>query len=240
VSDGPAARGANGVAAAIAPARPGEAVAPEFTVLEATVVEDAAAPTLRFELQVEEASGREVFTVALSAQIHIDPARRSYDADTRARLVELFGEPDRWGATTHSFLWAHATTLLPSFRGTTRFSLPLACTYDLELAAAKYFYSLPGGLVPLSFHFNGSILYRGDGGHIQVHAIPWSCTARWRMPVATWRQMIDRHYPNSAWVRLHPDTAELLRGYKARAGLLSIDAAVSQLLDAAEMREEAG
>lgn len=208
-------------------------VAPEFNVLGVSFVEDAAAPLLRFELEINESSGREVFTVALTAQINIDPARRTYDAETRERLVELFGEPERWAGTAHSFLWAHTSTLVPSFTGSTTFSLPLACTYDLELAAAKYFYSLPGGFVPLSFHFSGSVLHRGDDGRIQVVAIPWSCTSTWRMPVATWRRMIDRHYPNSNWVRVHPDTAEQLRSYKARAGLLSIDATVAALLDIA-------
>ena len=51
-------------------------------------------------------TGREVYTIALSTQIQIDPARRTYDDATRARLVELFGAPERWGATTHSFQWA--------------------------------------------------------------------------------------------------------------------------------------
>jgi len=215
---------------ALAPAAP---LAPAFNVLGVSFVEDAAAPTLRFALEASEASGREVFTIALTAQINIDPARRGYDDATRARLVELFGEPARWAATTHSFLWAHTSTLVPSFTGTTTFSLPLACTYDLELAAVKYFYSLPDGHAPLSFHFSGSVLHRAEDGGIQVAAIPWSTTARWRMPVATWRQMIERHYPNSSWIRVHPDTAELLRGYKARAGMLSIDATVAALLEAA-------
>jgi hypothetical protein len=215
----------------------GRSVVPEFAVVGAAYVEDAAAPMLRFELEVGETSGREVFTIALTAQINIDPSRRSYDPETRARLVELFGEPERWAATTHSFLWAHATTLVPSFTGTTTCVLPVACTYDLELAAGKYFSSLPSGYVPLSFHFSGSVLHRGDDGRIQVVAIPWSCSSRWRMPIGTWRQMMERHYPNSSWVRLHPDTTELLRGYAARAGVPSLDAAVIGLLEAAQERE---
>jgi hypothetical protein len=214
----------------------GRSVVPEFTVLGAAHVEDAAAPTLRFELGVDETSGREVFTIALTAQINVDPSRRSYDPETRTRLVELFGEPERWAATTHSFVWAHASALVPSFTGTTTCSLPVACTYDLELAATKYFYSLPSGYVPLSFHFSGSVLHRGDDGRIQVVAIPWSCTSRWRMPIETWRQMMQRHYPNSSWVRLHPDTTELLRRYSAQAGLPSLDAAVASLLDPTAVR----
>jgi hypothetical protein len=210
------------------------AIAPEFEVHDVTWVPDAAAPTLSFALGVSETSGREVFTIALTAQINVDPARRSYDAETRARLVELFGEPERWAATTHSFLWAHATTLVPSFTGQTTFTLPVPCTYDLELAAAKYFYSLPDGEVPLSFHFTGSVLHRGDQGQMQVVLIPWTCTAQWRMPVATWRAMMERHYPNGAWVRLQADTLEALGQRKARHGLPSYDACVAELLRGVE------
>ena len=211
----------------------------EFTVLGASCVEDAAAPTLRVDLGVSETTGLDVFTIALTAQINIDPARRSYDAETRTRLVDLFGEPERWSATTHSFLWAYSSALVPSFTGTQTFSLPVACTYDLELTATKYFTGLRGGHIPLTFHFSGSVLVRGPGGAIQVVAIPWSCSAKWRMPVQTWRAMMDRHYPNSSWVRLHPDTSESLRRYTAAAGLFSLDAAVAGLLARAPDREEA-
>jgi Family of unknown function (DUF6084) len=219
----------NGHAEPVPPA-PG-AIAPEFAVNGVSWVQDAAAPTLRFELAVTETSGREVFTMALTAQINIDPARRSYDEQTRAALVELFGPPERWAATTQSFVWAHASTLVPSFTGATTFGLPVPCTYDLELAAAKYFYSLPDGEVPLSFHFTGSVLHRGDAGQLQVVLVPWTCSADWRMPIATWRAMMDRHYPNGAWVRLHADTVEALGRRKARRGLPSYDACIADLLE---------
>ena len=205
-------------------------IAPEFRVHDVTWVRDAAAPTLSFALGVSETSGREVFTIALTAQINIDPARRTYDPGTRAALVELFGEPDRWGATTHSFLWAHATTLVPSFTGQTAFTLPVPCSYDLELAAAKYFYSLPEGEVPLSFHFTGSVLHRGDDGRMQVVLIPWTCSAQWRMPVATWREMMAHHYPKGAWIRVQAETLDALGERKAARGLPTYDATVSELL----------
>jgi len=79
-------------------------ISPEFAVLGAEVVEDAVAPTLRFRLGVSEPSEREIFTIALTAQINVEPARREHDAATRERLVDLFGEPERWPATTHPFL----------------------------------------------------------------------------------------------------------------------------------------
>ena len=50
----------------------------------------------------------------------------------------------------------------------------MPCSYDMELVAAKYFYSLPGGEVPLAFNFNGTIYYRGDDGRLQMSLVPWS------------------------------------------------------------------
>jgi hypothetical protein len=207
------------------------AIAPTFEVQDVTWIADSAAPMLSFALGVSETSGREVFTIALTAQINIDPARRAYDAATREALVELFGEPERWAATTHSFLFAHATTLVPSFNGQTTFTLPVPCTYDLEVAAAKYIHSLPDGEVPLSFHFTGSVLYRGDEGQMQVVLIPWTCSAQWRMPVAGWREMMAHHYPGGGWIRVSDETLAQLARRKARRGLHSFDATVNDLLD---------
>jgi uncharacterized protein DUF6084 len=205
-------------------------VAPEFEVHDVTWVRDAAAPTLSFALGVRETSGREVFTIALTAQINIDPARRRYDAETREALVELFGAPERWAATTKSFVWAQVSTLVPSFTGETTFTLPVPCTFDHELAAAKYLHSVVEGEVPLSFHFTGSVLHRGEAGQLQVVLIPWTCSADWRMPVATWREMMEHHYPGGGWLRLHPETLAALARRKAERGLPSYDACIADLL----------
>ena len=52
---------------------------PTFEVLGAEPVAHAAAPTLKFLLRVSDA--RPLHAIALSAQINIDPARRTYDDD---------------------------------------------------------------------------------------------------------------------------------------------------------------
>jgi hypothetical protein len=106
-------------------------ITPEFAVLGVEVVEDAAAPTLRFRLGISEGSQREIFTIALTAQINVEPARRDYDTATRERLVDLFGEPERWPATTHPFVWAQSATLVPTFTGAGMFTLPVPTTFDL-------------------------------------------------------------------------------------------------------------
>ena len=95
---------------------------------------------------------------------------------------------------------AAATTA--SATGTTSFSIELPCTYDLEVAAAKYFYALADGFIPLSFHFNGTVFYPGADGRLQVVPVPWSATAQFQLPVAAWRAMIAEHYPGGGWIRV--------------------------------------
>ena len=117
----------------------------EFAVLGARTVKYAAAPMLTLDLQVSEGSGREVYMIALTIQLMIEPARRAYDDATRERLVELFGAPERWAVTTRSLVWSQLDVLVPAFTGSTTVPVPVACHYDLELAAAKYLHSLPDG-----------------------------------------------------------------------------------------------
>lgn len=210
------------------------APAPEFTVLDAEGIRHAAAPMLQFTGHVSEPNGSEVYTIALSVQIMIEPARRSYDDATRERLVELFGSPERWGATTRAFLWTELDVLVPAFTGASAFRLPMHCTYDLEVASAKYIHSLPGGEVPLLFNFTGTIFYRGDGGRMQIVKVPWDCAARFSLPVTTWSDMIAHHYPNGAWIRLDERTLESLERRKARDGLPTFDATVAGLLEEGE------
>jgi hypothetical protein len=203
---------------------------PVFTVLGVEAVEHALAPALRFQLHVSDPEGRAIYAIALQTQIQVDPARRSYDALTRERLVELFGAPERWGATTHSFNWARVDCLVPSFTGATSFALEVPCTYDLELAASKYFYSLRDGLVPLSFHFTGMVLYRDQGEQLRVTGVPWSCSARWSMPVEAWKTTMASTYPGGGWIRLSTETLDALQSHKAREGHHSFDATVAELL----------
>lgn len=203
---------------------------PSFTVLHAHHQEHAAAPTMLFRLRVEEPGGHDVFTIALGAQIHFDPGKRTYDPATRAELIDLFGEPERWAATTRSFMWRKVDVLVPSFRDAVELDLPVPCDYDLEVAATKLVYALPDGEVPISMHFSGTVMYRGPDGRVQITQIPWERSASYRLPVAAWRAMIAHHYPHSGWIRLHEDTLAALRAHAARAGHADMDALVLDLL----------
>jgi len=213
------------------PAPPAAAPTPELTVVGAAHVAFAATPTMRFEALAREPAGRSIQSIGLTVQVMIDPARRGYDPETRARLAELFGPPERWTPSTSGLAWARVAATVPGFTGETRFALDVPCTYDLEVAAAKYFYALADGLVPLSFHFNGNVFYAGDDGRLQMTPISWSTSAQYQMPVAAWRAMIAEHYPGGGWIRVSGDTLAALQEHRARRGLSSVDALLGELME---------
>ena len=95
--------------------------------------------------------------------------------------------------------------LVPSFTGSARFELELPCTYDHEVGATRYFNGLDGGEAPLRFHFNGTIIWEGDDGRMQLTQVPWDCSARFQMPVSAWRAMIEAHYPVPRLGRAGPE-----------------------------------
>ena len=218
-----------------APARapaPPQATPPdvEFSVLGARPVRYAAAPMLALDIEVSETSGRPVYMLALTVQLMIEPARRAYDEATHERLVELFGAPERWAVTTRSLVWATLDVVVPAFTGTTTVTVPIACHYDLELAAAKYLHAIPDGEAPLALHFNGMVYYPGEDGGLQIVLLPWSNSIGFRMPMRVWRETIEHYYPGTAWIGLRTETLEALQRAKLQRGLATLDATVTALL----------
>jgi hypothetical protein len=215
------------------PAAPVAADAPTLAIAveAAHVAEFAAVPTLRFRSRIDSRGPGPIRAIALNTQIQIAAARRSYDPDSQRRLVELFGLPAQWGRSLRSLGWARSTVQVPAFSGSTVVEIPVPCTYDFEVTAAKYLHALGGGEVPLEFLFSGTLFYTVDG-HLQVAQIPWDTEAEFRMPVELWHGVMDRYFPDSAWLRLRRDTFDRLYAYKARHALASWEDAVDGLLRA--------
>jgi Family of unknown function (DUF6084) len=228
------ARAGNG-AGASAPGPLGAEAAPalSFAIENGGVLDHAAVPTLSFALRVETDAGQPVRSVALNVQIRIAATRRSYDERAQERLVELFGKPDQWGRNLHAMHWMNLTLQVPPFTGSTVVELPVTCTYDFEVSAAKYFHALEEGEVPLEFLFSGTVFYADSEGRLQVGRITWEQTAEFRLPVAVWRDMMDRHFPDSAWLRLRRESFDRLHAFKAAGIFLTWDDAVDALLRAA-------
>lgn len=213
---------------------PGPAPEPEFWVLDAVAVPHSAAPTLSFRMRVRESSGRPVYTIALIAQIQLEASERTHDAASRERLLDVFGEPERWGDTARGVLWARPEVLVPSFTGSTQFELQVVCSTDLELATTRYLDAVPDGNAPLSFHFSGSVIYEEGDDRIQLARVPWHVSAQFRLPVETWRKACG----DGGLVRVSGETFHDLRRYAGERGLHTEDAAIVDLLSGA--RTEAG
>jgi hypothetical protein len=206
--------------------------APElaFAVVDASRLEYAAVPTLRFALRVESVSGEPIRSLLLDTQIQIAARRRRYDEAARERLFELFGPPADWGTTLRTLLWTRLTTVVPPFTGATVVDLAVPCSYDLEVVASRYFAALEDGEVPLELLFSGSVFYAGEGGGLQTARIAWDREAEYRLPVRVWREAIDGHFPGAAWLRLDRDAFDRLSAYKSRRALPTWEAAVDALL----------
>jgi hypothetical protein len=205
----------------------------QLTVEGAEVVQFAAAPLLAFKVRIVSTPNDEiVHTVALRAQIQIEVSRRKYDSNEQARLLDLFGEPDRWGQTLRSLLWTHASVVVPGFTGSVLADIPVACTFDFNVAATKYFHGVTGGDLPLCFQFSGTVFYMGEDGTLQVAPISWNKESKYRLPVKVWKDLMDAHYPNSAWLSLHRDTFEKLSQFKRREGIPTWDEALDRALAA--------
>jgi Family of unknown function (DUF6084) len=105
------------------------------------------------------------------------------------------------------------------FEGTIETILPVPCTYDLNIAATKYFSALDGGTISWLFLFSGTVFYAAADRRLQVERISWNKECVFQMPVSVWQEMMDQHYPNSAWIYLHRDVFERVVDYKRDQGL---------------------
>ncbi len=211
----------------------------EFQITGAGVLPHAAVPGLQFSLQIQNQPAEEqIQAIMLRVQIRIEAPRRGYSESEKARLLELFGEPERWGETVKSLLWSNVTMSVPSFRGECCVELPVPCTYDFEVMGAKYLDAVESGEIPLLFLFSGTTLYANKTGDLQISQIPWEKEATYRMPVTVWRAMIDHYFPNSAWLRLNRDVFDRLCAYKGHNTLLTWEETFNRLLEQADEKEQ--
>ena len=124
----------------------------------------------------------------------------------------------------------------------------MPCTYDLEVASARYLHGLDDGTVPLLMLFSGTIFVATDTGY-SVELVPWSSEATYRMPVSVWQDLVEAHFPGSAWLRCSRETLDELSEFKAERALPTWDATFAALLaeerarklgDAGTAKDQAG
>ena len=198
----------------------------------------AAGPSLLFDLRIDEDSGQRVHAVALRTQIRIEPRGRTYTPEEAAKLTDLFGEPSRWGDTLNPLQLTTVASTVQGFTGSTTVALPVPLTYDLDIAATKYFHGLSDAPadhaaedrgIPLLLLFSGSVFYAGPTG-VQVGPVAWHEEATLRLPVAVWRAAMNEHFPGGAWVRVRRETLDALAAYRSERVIPGWDETFERLL----------
>lgn len=195
------------------------------------------APSMFMSLRISETTGERIEAIALRCQIRIEPARRRYSDEEAERLNDLFGETQRWADTLKPVQFINLSIMVPGFSGSTDIDLPVPLTYDMEIGATRYFAGLDDGEAPLLLLFSGTIFSIADG-RMSVTQVPWSKEATYRLPVSVWREAIDAHFPNAAWIRMSTYTFDELLRFKLARGLPTWEATILTLLSEAADRAE--
>ena len=197
----------------------------------------AVVPSMNLTLRIAETTGQRIDAIALRCQIRIEPARRRYSAAEAQRLNDLFGDTQRWADTLKPMQLSTVSTMVPGFTGSIEIDLPLPFTYDLEIGSTRYFAGLEAGEIPLLLLFSGTVFATVDG-RLAVQQVPWSKEAPYRLPLSTWRQAIDAHFPDCAWIKMSTATLDDLLRFKTSRALPTWEATLSALLDLAAQDAE--
>ncbi|MBO0798669.1 MAG: hypothetical protein J2P31_07580 [Blastocatellia bacterium] len=207
----------------------------EFQVESAAPLRNAAAPTLVFKLQTTNNAEETIHTILLNCQIMLDVTRRRYSTEEQEKLLDLFGKPELWDRSLRRLFWTNVGVTVPTFTGKTIVDLNVPCTFDINVAATKYFSGLEEGEVPLLLLFSGTIFYEGENQALRVAQIPWEKEAVYRLPVRVWQEMMDIYYPNSVWLNLRRDVFERLNRYKMLRGIPTFDQVLERIVPDASM-----
>lgn len=194
------------------------------------------APLLEFKLQITNSLDESIHAILLNSQIQFQCPQRSYTNSEKEKVVELFGPPEMWSQSLRNRLWGQVSTTVCAFRGKTGAALQMPCTFDLNIAASKYLYALEQGAVPLLFLFSGSIFYEADG-EFKVVPISWDSECTYHMPVETWNDLMQRHYPNNAWIYLDREVFDRLYAFKRKGAFLNWEQTIDSLLQNAKSDE---
>ncbi len=211
-----------------------------FEIVAANPARDMITPALAFDLRVTNPFPEQsIQAVLLRCQIQIEVARRRYSSAEQNQLRDLFDDPSRWGDTLRPMTWVNTSVNIPAFSGSTVYPITVPCTFDFNVATAKYFHGIDDGEVPLTFLFSGSIFYDAgshdaDRSALQVAPISWNKEARFRLPVQVWKSLLDLHYPNAVCLNLRRDVFDELYRFKVSAGLATFEETIERMLTIAE------
>jgi hypothetical protein len=166
-------------------------------------------PTLAFTIRIAELTGANVHAIALRCQIRIEPRRRRYTDTETDRLVDLFGEASRWTETLQPMQLATVSAWCPGSP-----ARPARSFGAVQLR--------PGdrvdAVLPRARGRNGGAAVAGSAAQCssRTAADTRSSSCRGRRSRGTacrwllWRDMVERDFPNSGWLRCSRETLEAL------------------------------
>lgn len=211
-----------------------------FEIVGAYPARDMLTPALVFDLRITNPFPEQsIQAILLKCQIQIEVARRRYTAAEQSQLRELFDDPVRWSDTLRAMTWAITSVNIPGFCGSTIHAITVPCSFDLTVATAKYFHGIESGEVPLTFLFSGTVFFHTGSGMLQVAPISWNKEARFRLPVQTWKELMNVHYPTTAILHLRRDVLDELYRFKVMSGFASFEETIQSMLAAAERERPA-
>jgi hypothetical protein len=74
------------------------------------------------------------------------------------------------------------------------------------------------------------VFYADTDEQLQVAPISWEKEAKFKLPLKTWKDLIDHYYPNSAWLCLRRDVFDRLYQYKVRHEIPSWEQVIERVL----------
>jgi len=136
---------------------------------------------------------------------------------------------ERSGIRVHAIALRCQIRIEPHRRRYSAAEIPVPVTYDLEVASARYLHGLDNGTLPLIMLFSGTVFLATETGY-SVELVPWSSEATYRMPVTVWQDLVDFHFPGSAWLAFSRERLDELAEFKAKHALPTWDATLAALL----------
>jgi Family of unknown function (DUF6084) len=191
----------------------------QFSFVEAIADRRSAAPAIRLRIRAT-ARGAYVEAMVLRARVQIEPWRRAYGATEKELLRELSAGP---------LQWVDVAVTLGSFSEQTAFEIPIACSYDMEVAANKYLTALEDGSIPIRVFFNGTA-FHSTGNDFSAELLSWDSECDAFVPTGVWRDAMDACFTGQAWVRVDRSVFDALARYRVRHGFAGWEQTFEHLL----------
>lgn len=198
-----------------------------FTITGAAPVQYAASPLLALDVRIE--AREPVESLLLRTSVRIEAGARPTTPDEETRLKELFGTKEQWSRGARSVLWTQVVNVVSAFTDSSQVAITLPVSYDLAAIASKYLRALDGGSVPVRAQFAGTAFFRREHG-LSAAPIALDREASFDLPVQTFNEVLEQHFPGSAIVTIKRELFDRLEAVRVERGLSSFDQAIEALL----------